>query len=95
MIICLKMKYIPGQGHKEVGLNDYEKFYFKKHFGTNLKRLYAFRKAISKDQSQGFYRSECYTYRAFMLKGGKYHSIMLNRKKVDAYIKLIQNEDNT
>jgi len=44
------MEYVPGQGHKEVGLNDYEKFLFKKVFGTNMKRLLAFRKAVSKRQ---------------------------------------------
>lgn len=80
-------EYTPGQGHDEVGLNNYELSYFKKTFGTNMERLQAFRKAIGKEQE---YRDEPYTYKWFMTKGGKLMSIRLSKKKVDAYIKLIQ-----
>ena len=76
--------------HKEVGLNNFEKAYFKKFFGTNMKRLLAFRNVISKEQKAGLYRGEPYTYKWFVSKGGKIMSICLNRKKVDAYIKLIK-----
>lgn len=79
--------------HKEVGLNDYEKFFFKKVFGTNMKRLLAFRKEISKRQKWNYYNNP-WTYEWFSVKGGKWLTIRLNRKKVDAYIKLIQNGDN-
>ena len=81
--------------HKEVGLNNYEKAYFKKTFGTNMERLLAFRKAISEEQKAGIYRGEPYTYKWFMTKGGKLMNIRLSRKKVDAYIKLVENGDST
>lgn len=80
----MERKYIY---HKTVGLNNYERNYFKKHFGTNLTRLYLFRKSIAKEQKEGFYRGEVGTFRHFMDKGGKLKSIWLSRKKVDAYIR--------
>lgn len=79
------MKY-----HKEVGLNNYEKFFFRKVFGTNLKRLMAFRKAVMKRQN---YHGDSYTCEYFSVKGGKYLIIYISKKKVDAYIKLIKNEE--
>lgn len=87
------MEYIPGQGHEEVGLNNYEKFFFKKTFGTNMKRLLAFRKVVSKEQKNN-YHDEPYTYKWFAVKGGKWLTIRLSKKKVDAYIKLIENGNN-
>ena len=76
--------------HKTVGLNSYERNYFQKHFGNNIKRLLMFRKTISKEQSNGFYSNYAIgTYRTFQLKGGKNNSIWLTRKKIDAYIREI------
>lgn len=77
----MERKYIY---HKTVGLNNYERNYFKKHFGTNLTRLYLFRKSIAKEESNGYYIG---TFKHFMAKGGKPKSILLSRKKVDAYIR--------
>ena len=76
--------------HKEVGLNDYERFYFKRFFHENLDALNRFRKAISKDQKNGFYRGEPYVVKLFKIKGGKVLYIKLSRKKVDAYIKEVK-----
>lgn len=70
---------------KTVGLNNYERKYFQKYFGNNLKRLMLFRKAISKEQAG--YQSA--TFRRFPIKGGYYLSISLTRRKVDAYIREI------
>ena len=84
-------EYTPGQGHDEVGLNNYELSYFKKTFGTNMERLQAFRKVISKEQREDIYGEPC-TYKWFMTKGGKMKTIRLTVKKVDAYIKLIKGE---
>lgn len=76
--------------HESVGLNNYERKYFQKHFGNNLKRLMLFRKAISKEQSEGFYSNNdsisVGACRTFIEKGGKHRSIWLTRKKIDAYI---------
>lgn len=70
---------------KTVGLNNYERKYFQKCFGNNLKRLMLFRKVVSKEQAwrQGP------VFRSFSIKGGYYRSITLTRKKVDAYIREI------
>lgn len=76
--------------HKEVGLNNYEKFFFRRVFGTNLKRLMAFRKAVMKRQN---YHGNSYSPELFSVKGGKWFSISISKKKVDAYIKLIKNEE--
>ena len=75
--------------HKEVGLNNYEKFFFRRVFGTNLKRLMAFRKAVKKRQNHG----DSYTCEQFSVKGGKWLKIYISKKKIDAYIKLIKNEE--
>lgn len=85
--------------HNEVGLNDYERFYFRRYFQDNIKKLEYFRKAISKTQKEGFYRGEPYVVRHFKIKGDKLFYIKLSRKKVDAYIrevkeKLDKNEKN-
>ena len=85
--------------HNEVGLNDYERFYFRKYFHENIDALERFRKKISKEQKEGFYRGEPYTVKLFKIKGDKIHFIKLSRKKVDAYIKelkekLDKNEKN-
>lgn len=73
--------------HEEVGVNDYERFYFKRYFHDDIKKLEYFRKTISKDQKDGFYRGEPYVVRHFKIKGDKLFYIKLSRKKVDAYIK--------
>ena len=70
---------------KTVGLNNYERKYFQKYFGNNLKRLMLFRKAISKEQAG--YQSA--TFRRLPIKGGYYLSFSLTRRKVDAYIREI------
>lgn len=85
--------------HNEVGLNDYERFYFRRYFQDNIKKLEYFRKVISKTQKEGFYRGEPYVVRHFKIKGDKLFYIKLSRKKVDAYIrevkeKLDKNEKN-
>ena len=77
--------------HKEVGLNNYEKFFFRRVFGTNLKRLAAFRKAVMKRQH---YYGNPYSPELFSVKGGKWLSISISKKKVDAYVKLIKSENN-
>lgn len=76
--------------HKEVGLNNYEKFFFRRVFGTNLKRLMAFRKAVMKRQN---YHGDSDTCEQFSVKGGKWLRICISKKKIDAYIKLIKNEE--
>jgi predicted enzyme related to lactoylglutathione lyase len=76
--------------NKEVGLNNYEKFFFRRVFGTNLKRLMAFRKAVMKRQND---HGDSYTCEQFSVKGGKWLRIYISKKKVDAYIKLIKNEE--
>lgn len=78
--------------HKTVGLNNYERKYFQKHFGNNLSRLIMFRKAISKEQTWGYYANDnkIGTFRTFLIKGGKQKTIWLTRKKVDAYIREIK-----
>ena len=76
--------------HKEVGLNDYERFYFRRYFHENIDALERFRKKISKEQKEGFYRGEPYTVKSFKIKGDKIYFIKLNRKKVDAYIKEVK-----
>ena len=75
--------------HKEVGLNNYEKFFFRRVFGTNLKRLAAFRKAVMKRQN---YHGNSYSSELFSVKGGKWLSICISKKKIDAYMKLVKNE---
>lgn len=92
--MCIVHEY-----HKEVELNDYERFYFRYVFHDNIGRLERFRKVVSKSQKQGNYRGEPYVDRTFKVKGGKVYFIRLSRKKVNAYInelkeKLAQNEKN-
>lgn len=72
-------------------LNDFERFYFQKFFGKDLKRLERFRTAICKDQKCGINRGLSYTSRVFKTKGGKVHIIYLNKHKIDAYIAEISN----
>ena len=73
---------------KTVGLNNYERNFFRKFFGTNLNRLRMFRKSIAKEQREGFYNyfGKVGTYKNFHSKGGKMNYIWLSKKKVDAYI---------
>jgi hypothetical protein len=50
-----------------------------------------FRKKVSKDQSEGWYKGTSVgTIRTFRTKGGKCNSIWLTRKKIDAYIREIK-----
>lgn len=79
--------------HETVGLNNFERSYFKKHFGDNIARLRRFRKIIAKEQKSGIYRGEVGTFRSFPVKGKEYMSIWLSRKKVDAYIREISNKE--
>jgi len=76
--------------HQEVGLNDYERFYFRRYFNDDIKKLEYFRKIISKDQKDGFYGGEPYVVRSFNIKGGKLFHIKISRKKVDAYIREVK-----
>lgn len=76
--------------HSEVGLNDYERFYFRRYFRDNIEKLERFRKVISKDQKEGIYRGESYAIRRFKINGDKLYYIKLNRKKVDAYIREVK-----
>ena len=76
--------------HKEVGLNDYERFYFRRFFNENLDALERFRKNISNEQKKGIYRGEPYVVRFFKIKGDKLYHIKLSRKKVDAYIREVK-----
>lgn len=85
--------------HEEVRVNDYERFYFRRYFHDDIKKLEYFRKIISKQQKEGFNRGEPYVVRHFKIKGDKLFYIKLSRKKVDAYIrelkeKLDKNEKN-
>lgn len=70
-----------------IGLNNYEKFFFRKVFGTNIKRLNAFRKAVRKRQS---YHGDSYSTEYFSVKGGKILKIYVSVKKIDAYINSLQ-----
>jgi hypothetical protein len=76
--------------HKEVGLNDYERFYFRRFFHENLDALERFRKNISNEQKKGIYRGEPYVVRHFKINGDKLFYIKLSRKKVDAYIREVK-----
>ena len=76
--------------HNEVGLNDYERFYFRRYFHENIDALERFRKKISKEQREGIYRGEPYVVRYFKIKGDKLFYIKLSRKKVDAYIREVK-----
>jgi hypothetical protein len=79
--------------HDTVGLNNYERKYFQKHFGTNIKRLIMLRKKVSREQSspeEWHKGTSVGTIRTFRTKGGKNNSIWLTRKKIDAYIREIK-----
>ena len=39
--------------HEEVRVNDYERFYFRRYFHDDIKKLEYFRKVISKTQKEG------------------------------------------
>lgn len=80
--------------HKQK-LNDYERSYFQKFFGTNIKRLLALRKSFSKKiQSplwDGYYTDMdvhpgCQTVQTFKTKGGVEHKINISRRTIDLYI---------
>lgn len=80
--------------HAEVGVNDYERFYFRRYFHDDIKKLEYFRKIISKEQKEGFNRGESYVVRRFKIKGDKLFYIKLSRKKVDAYIKELKEKND-
>ena len=70
-------------------LNDYEKKYFKKFFGTNVNRLLALRKSFKKITG-------CQTVQKFKTKGGVEHTINLSKKSIDLYLESIgYNNDGT
>ena len=75
----------------ETAINEYEKTYFKRFFGKNIKKLQYFRKTLSKSQKDGWERGCGRVTKEFMVEGGRSKVIYLNRRKVDAYIKLIEN----
>ena len=75
----------------KTGINEYEKAYFKRFFGTNIEKLQYFRKSLSKSQKEGWYRGCGRVTKYFMVDGGKEMHIDLNRRKVDAYIRLVEN----
>lgn len=77
----------------ETGINEYEKAYFKRFFGTDIRKLQYFRKTLSKDQKGGWDRGCGRVAKYFMVEGGRSKVIYLNRRKVDAYIKLIENNE--
>ncbi len=72
------------------GLNDYEKAYFKRFFGTNVTRLQQFRKKLSDQQKNGRDRGCGRVNKMWMLENGRSQVIYLNRRKVDAYLELIE-----
>ena len=84
-------------------LNDYEKKYFKKFFGTNVNRLLALRKSFKKRISSAwdYYndcreKTGCQTVRKFKTKGGVEHTINLSKKSIDLYLESIgYNNDGT
>lgn len=76
--------------YKKIRLNKYEMFFFRRVFGTNLKRLMTFRKAVMKRQNS---HGNSYSSELFSVKGGKWLSIRISKKKIDAYIELIKNEE--
>jgi hypothetical protein len=74
-----------------VGLNDYERYYFDSQFKGNLKRLKALRKSIAKSLEIDDYNADgCYVTKTFVGKGGKRHFIRLSKKKVDKYIEQLK-----
>jgi hypothetical protein len=90
------MENTPHEHHDTVRLNGYERAFFEKFFGANLKRLYAFRKSVSDEQKTGFLCGrQPYVVRAFFIKGGKFRFIRLTRKKVDTYIKEVEKTQTT
>lgn len=85
------MKY---EYKEKTKLNDYEKFYFQKFFKNNLKRLLAFRKKLGKEiENVAWWRTEYederagQTKRIWKSKGGKKHTIRINKSMIDLYIK--------
>lgn len=80
------------ESKETVGLNNYELYYFRTRFGNNLERLKALRKSIAKSLDIDDYNADgCYVTKTFTGKGGKIHFIRLSKKKVDAYIRLVEN----
>lgn len=81
-------------------LNNYEKKYFEKFFGTNVNRLLALRKSFKKRISNYYnYCREntgCQTTQKFKTKGGVEHTINLSKKSIDLYLESIgYNNDGT
>lgn len=77
--------------HKQ-RLNDYERWYFKKFFKTNVKRLLAFRKKLKNyiDYNKiTFGENAGPTKFKFKTKGDVEHEINISRKSIDLYLDLI------
>ena len=72
-----------------IKLNNFERFYFQKTFGSDLKRLKAFRKKVAWRQKY-IDRGDTYQTHVFHVKGGKMLMIKLNKHKVDLYIDEIE-----
>ena len=74
--------------HKQK-LNDYERSYFQKFFGTNMHRLLAFRKKLTNyiDYNlHNFGENIGPTKFKFKTKGGEEHEINISRRTIDLYI---------
>lgn len=73
-------------------LNDYERSYFEKFFGNNIKRLLCLRKSLHKrirsmyDYDNDKFKTQCQTVQKFRSKGGKEHYVNISRKMIDIYI---------
>lgn len=78
---------------RKTRLNRFEHFYFEHFFGTDVKRLIAFRKSLRKELKSGKWRGSVKTYRTFKLKGGETCRISINHHMVDIYMKEISNSN--
>lgn len=75
---------------RKTRLNKFEHFYFEHFFGTDIKRLIAFRKSLRKELKSRKYRGSVRTYRTFKLKGGE---TCINHHMVDIYMKETSNSN--
>ena len=59
----------------------------REYFNTfTLERLQQFRKVVSEEQKNGFWRGEGYVTRVWMRPGGKMITLLINRRKIDKAI---------
>jgi len=74
-----------------VGLNNYEKFFFNSQFGDNVNRLRAFRRSVTRQLAgDSYFTDGVFVTKTFVTKGEKYHQIRISKKKIDAYIELVE-----